>query len=256
MGSLKAVAAITPDTIFQVPRIGTETGEEILAVTLSEWAMAYLDEGGPTRVEPRSSGGEAAKLKPTPHALAKVFARIERATAFEAYRRRQLDPCPIPTQSEVAVDLGIPSERVAHYERTIRGMLEKQMRDKESPFSAVADYLRDRLGPLSRPHDLSDAIATIDPAERTMPESMPHRRALLLQLAGFRVSAEWVVDVEIEGIIEALLRGLTESGPAELDALARQLARLGVREELRFSWIVGQPGFRVVDGDLVRIDND
>ena len=151
MRSLKALAAITPEMIFQVPRIGTETGEEILAVALSEWAMAYLDEDGPTRVEPRSSGEDAPKLKPDPHALARVFARIERAAAFEAYRRRQLDPGTSPTQSEVAADLDLTPERVTRYEKTIRDMLEKQMRDKESPFSAAAGYLRDRLGPLVRP---------------------------------------------------------------------------------------------------------
>ena len=82
---------------------------------------------------------------------------------------------------------------------------------------------------------------------------MPHRRALLFQLAGFRVSAEWVVDVEIDDIVNALLRGLTESGSADLDVLDRQLARLRVPEDLRLAWIVEQSGYHVVDGELVRI---
>jgi hypothetical protein len=256
VGSLKAVAAITPEMIFQVPRIGTETGEEVLAVALSEWAMAYLDEDGPTRVEPRSSREDAPKVMPEPRDLAKDLAGIERAVAFEAYRRRQLDPNASPTQSEVAADLDISPERVAHYERTIRGMLERQMRKKQSALLSAAAYLQEHLGVLARPQELDSALVELDPADMVLSEDMPHRRMLLLGLAGLRSSAQWVVDVEIEGIIEALLRGLTESGPADLDALDRQLTRLGVREELRLPWIVTQPGYQVVDGDLVRIDSD
>ncbi len=202
------------------------------------------------------SGASIERRRCTEGQAAKDLAGIERVVAFEAYRRRQLDPGASPTQSEVAADLGIPPERVAHYERTIRSMLERQMRKKQSALSSAATYLQERLGALSRPQELDGALVELDPADRALLENMPHRRTLLLGLAGLRSSAQWVIDVEIEGIIEALLRGLTESGPADLDALDRQLARLGVREELRLPWIVGQSGFKVVDGDLVRIDGD
>ena len=255
VGSLKALAPRTPDDILLVPRIGTGTGEEILAVVLSEWAMAYLDEG-PARVEPRSSGEDAPKVKSEPRELAKALAGIEGVVAFEAYRRRQLDPGVSPTQSEVAADLGIPPERVAHYEKTIRGMLEKQMRKKQSALSSAAAYLQERLGPLARPQELDGALVELDPADRALPDDMPHRRTLLLSLAGLRSSAQWVVDVEIEGIVDALLRGLTESGPVDLDVIDRQLARLGVRKELRLPWIVIQSGFQVANGRLARIDGE
>jgi hypothetical protein len=156
----------------------------------------------------------------------------------------------------VAADLGISPERVAHCEKTVRGMLEKQMRKKQSALSSAAAYLQERLGALVRPQELDRALIELDPADTAFPEDMPHRRALLLSLAGFRSSAEWVVDVEIEGIVEALLKGLTESGPADLDGIDRQLARLGIQEELRLPWIVSHPGFQVADGRLARIDGE
>jgi len=254
LGSLKVLAARTPDEILLAPHIGTETIEEILAVALSEWAMAYLDEDESTPVESQSSGEDARDVMPDPRDLAEALAQIERAVAFEAYRRRQLDPGANPTQSEVASDLGIPPERVAHYEKTIRVMLEKQMRKKQSALLAATVYLRERLGALARPQELNRALGELDPADTAFPEDMPHRRMLLLSLAGFHSGAEWVVDVEIAGIVDALLKGLTESGPVDLDVIDRQLARLGFREGLRLPWIVSRPGFEVANGRLVRID--
>jgi hypothetical protein len=257
-GTLKGLAGMTPAAILALPRIGEKTAEEVLATAVSEWASAYLDEDGEDRARYRS--GEEATLPMrnvdrAQHDLADAFATIERAIGFKAFRRRQLDSDDSPTQAKVGADLGIPSERVSHYEKTIRGMLSKQMRDKESPFSIAAEYLRDRLAPLARPHDLTEALSAIDPAERALPQTMPQRCSLLLQLAGLRLSAEWVVDVEIEGIIAALLKGVTETGSADLAALERQLTRLGVRDDLRLPWIVDQPGFQVADGRLARIDD-
>lgn len=256
-GTLKALAGMTPAAILSLPHIGKKTAEEILAAAVSEWAAAYLDQGEEDRVQPPLGEGVAPPIQNVErrqHDLADAFARIEQAVGFEAFRRRQLDSASSPTQSEVGIDLRISSERVAHYERTIREMLSKQMRSKQSPLSIAALDLQDRLGALARPQDLKEALAAIDPAKRTMPESMPHRRALLLWLAGFRLSADWVVDIEIEGIVDALLRGLTECGPTDLDVIERQLARLGVREDLRLPWIVSQPGLRVVGQELTRVD--
>jgi hypothetical protein len=256
--TLSALAGVTPASILALPDVGAKAGEEILAAVVSEWAASYLDQGKQGQPEAhRGDGATVLRQDAGGHwrDLPAAFARIERVVAFEAFRRRQL-ASDSPTQAETARELGLEPVQVANYERKLRQLLAKQMDDEQSPLSVAASDLRSHLGVLARPRDLADVLAALDPLEMALSENMPHRRALLLRVASFRLSAEWVVDVEIEGIIEALLRGLTESGPAELDALDRQLARLGVREELRLSWIVGQPGFQVVEGDLVRLDTN
>ncbi len=254
--TLSALAGLTPADILARPDVGPKTGEEILAAAISEWATSYLDQGQQEQAE-RHAGGEDAlsgeNVRRSWRDLASAFARIEQAVGFEAFRHRQLDPGSHPTQAAVAAELGISPERVAHYEKAIRVVLAKQVRDRQSPFSIAVDYLKSRLGPLAQPQDLNEALATIDPAEKVMPESMPQRRALLLRLAGLRLSSEWVVDVEMESIIEALLRGLTENGPVELEVLGGHLTRLGFRETLRLPWIAGQPGFQMLDNKLTRI---
>lgn len=114
--------------------------------------------------------------------------------------------------------------------------------------------MRDHLGSVARYSELEEAISEINPVGQVLGEDMPQRRALLLWLADYRISGEWVVDVEIESITGLLLRSMTEGKKkADLDAVARQLKRLRVREELQLPWIASQSDFQIVDGKLMRI---
>lgn len=256
VGSVRSLARTTPDELGQVPLIGTKVAREILAVTLSEWAAAYLreDDEDQQAISPQHvDASDPPSVHEYQRHLSEIFDEIEGATGFEALRRRKLDPDASSTQSEVADALGLQPGQVAHYEKTIGEKLARQMRDENSPLLIAATALKDWVGALARSSDLERTFAAVDPFERAMPKDAPQRRALLLLLAGLRVTEDWIVDVEIEEIVDALLKGLTESGPASLDVIDRQLGRLGVRQDLRLPWVVGRAGYRVAEQRLFRV---
>jgi Bacterial RNA polymerase, alpha chain C terminal domain len=255
LATLRALATRAPVDLLALPGMGKKTVEEVLATAVNEWAAAYLseDEKNQTRSQQSADASDAFDPRELQRRLSDAFDEIEGATGFEAFRRRNLDPGKSPSQSEVAAALELKPEQVPHYERTIREKLARQMRDEDSRLSSAVTALKDGVGVLSRPSDLERTLAAIDPFERAMPKDVPQRRALLLLLAGLRVTDDWVIDVEIEEIVDALFKGLTESGPASLDGIDHQLGRLGLREDLRLPWVVTRSGYRVVEQKLVRV---
>ncbi len=259
LATLRALATRAPVGLLALPGLGKRTVEEILATVVSEWAAAYLGEDEKdqeARPPLPADAPDALDTREQQRRLADAFDEIEGATGFEAFRLRKLDPGESPSQSEVAVAFGLKAEQVSHYERGISAKLARQMRDESSRLSLAVTALKDGVGVLARPPDLERAFAAIDPFERAMPKGAPQRRALLLLLAGLRLTDDWIIDVEIEEIVDALLRGLTESGPASLDVIDRQLSRLGVRQDLRLPWVVSRSGYRVVEQKLVRVGYD
>jgi hypothetical protein len=184
--------------------------------------------------------------------LSDAFAEVEEKAAFETFRRRQLVPGKNPTQLEIAAELGISAIRVSKHESAVRAMLSKRMQDKDSPISIAVEEMRDRLGAVAQPKELRKVLGTIDRDGEALTKAMPHRKALLLKLAGYRLSAEWVLDTEIENLTKLVLDALTERGPVDLDSVDRQLTRLGVRKDLQLPWITSQLGFRIADGKLVQ----
>jgi hypothetical protein len=259
LATLRALATRAPVDLLGLPGLGKRTAEELLATVVSEWAAAYLGEDEKNQeASPQQPADASEALDPREHQrrLSDAFDEIEETTGFEAYRRRKLDPGESPSQSEVAAALGLKPEQVPHYERAISRKLARQMRDEDSGLSVAVAALKEGIGALARPHDLERTLATIDPVKRAMPKDAPQRRALLLLLAGLRVTDEWITDVEIEEIVDALLKGLTESGPASLDVIDRQLGRLGVRQDLRLPWVIEHPAYRVVEKKLVRVGDD
>jgi Bacterial RNA polymerase, alpha chain C terminal domain len=254
-GSLRALAPMTPDELRQVPRLGTKTVSEILAAVLSEWATAYLggdEDDQPVDLQHPAAAPDALDVR----RLLDAFDEIEGATGFEAFRRRKLDPDESLSQSEIAAALGLKPVQLPHYEKAISEKLERQMRDADSSLSTAVAALKDGVGVLARRVDLDRTLAVIDPFERAISKDAPQRLALLLLLAGLRVTDDWVIDVEIEEIMDALLGGLTESGPASLDVIDRLLGRLGVRSDLRLPWVVSRLGYRVMEQSLRRVDDD
>jgi hypothetical protein len=255
LATLRAMATRAPVDLLALPSLGQKTVEEILATVVSEWAAAYLGEDEKSQGGHSQQPADDAPYVFDPQAqqrLADALDEIEGATGFEAFRRRNLEPGERPSQSEVAAALGLKPEQVPHYERTLREKLERLMRDEDSQLSGAVAALKNGVGVFARPSDLERTLAAIDPLERAMPEDAPQRRSLLLLLAGLRVTDDWIIDAEIEEIVDALLKGLTESGPVSLDVLDHQLGRLGVRQDLRLPWVVARSGYRVAEQKLAR----
>lgn len=258
LATLRALAMKTPAELLALRGIGKGFAREVLTIAMSEWAAAYLGEAGKEQGRPRPPADDAAPFDPREHQrrLSDAFDEIEKAVGFEAFRCRKLDPGEVPSQSEVAAALGLKPEQVPHYERAISNKLAQRMRDEGSPLSVAVATLKDGIGALGRPHDLERTLAEVDPLERAMPKGAPQRRSLLLLLANLRETHDWIIDVEIEEIVLGLFKGLTEAVPADLDVVDRLLARLGIKKDLRIPWVVAQPGYRITEQKLMRIDGD
>jgi hypothetical protein len=245
--TLRDLAEMRPAEIFALPNVGKKSSEEILAVVIAEWAAAYLSSVGDD-AEPKqgaSSNDEAPPLRPD--SLAKAFTDVE-GSGFEAFRRRRLEAGKRPSLGKLAMELGISAERVAQLERKVEAGLLKRMRDRSWPISIAVAEMQDRLGSAARRNVFEEFLVEVDPHRKVFSDRMLHRRALLLWLAHYCHSTEWITAQEIGGITRAILDALTEHGPAELDAVERHLKRIGVREDQQLPWIASQPGFRIFDG--------
>lgn len=255
-----ALSGTTPASLGALSGVGQGTVEEILSAAVREWASGYLREDGSTpqpadsaRLQNRLAAASAAI---NPQDLLSAFEDLEQAPGFDVVKRRQLDPGRPPALAVVAAERGISSQRASALQATFRKRLARQMQDDRWPIRVAAEEIRERLGALARTDELDGAFATIDPDGSTIPEAFPHRRALLLQLADYRISGEWVLGPDIESLTRVVLSVVVDSESANLDAVGRHLSRLGVREELQLRWIVSRWGFRVIDGELVRWAED
>jgi hypothetical protein len=246
---LSALAGLTPAEILALPEIGVKTAEEILAVAISEWAASYLSsvDDSQAAMPGKDEGGSPNSIAD----LAGAFAEVEKPSDFEVFRRRRLDP-ERPSQSKLALELGVTGSRVSQRERSIQAMLSKRLRDNGWPISKAVKEMQGRLGSVALLNNLRDVLTFLDADGIVFSDALPHRQALLLHLGGYRISGEWVLAPDIESLTTAALDRLTEDGPAELEPVDAHLARLGVRKVLRLPWVISQPGFRVVDDRLVK----
>lgn len=256
---LATLAGMSPAELLELPDVGIKTAEEVLRAVVGEWAASYLGsvEGGYVAVgEPEEGTGtraDAGAERDRLRDLAEAFASLEGVMGFAAFRRRWLDP-DRPSQSAVGEELGVSGARVSQNERGVRALLAEKVRDSDWPIAAAVGRLKRWLGPVALVNELEAALAEIDPTHRVVSADLPHRRSLLLQLGGYRPSGAWVIEPDIEQLTRAMLRGLTEDGPVELDFVGRQLARLGIRDVLHMPWIISQSGFQIADGRILRSD--
>lgn len=302
--TLDSLARMTPAEIQELPAIGPQALEEILAAVAGEWALAYLrhEEGGsaspggggsrrngvaehlrtielwgsaahgtngpveaivaaagsqrrlPDRVaralltlnDPGALAGQDARPP-----LAQAFEELEGMPGFLAFRRRHLDVGTPPSLADLAADQGVSRQRVHSTDAKIRRTVETRMHEGEWPLRVAVDEMWRRIGSVARPAEVGEAFAALDPDGKTLPQHMLHRRALLLLLGGYRQTEEWVLGPDIECLTKVILSGLADSGPTSLDRAGRQLALLGIREELQMPWILSQYGFRIIAGELV-----
>jgi Bacterial RNA polymerase, alpha chain C terminal domain len=181
--------------------------------------------------------------------LGEAFEQLERTAGFLAFRHRQLEAGPQFTLKELAAKQGLSHQRLSSTNTKIRALLLRLMRDRNWPVRIAVDEIRHHLGSVAHPQELDEVFSALDPDSRVL--SSQHRRALLLWLGDYRLTEEWLIGPDIEALTGVILDALVASGPASLDAACRQLALLGVREELQVPWILSRHGFRVIDGKLV-----
>jgi hypothetical protein len=241
---------MSPEALLLLPNLGTGTLYEIFAVAVREWARTFIeaDSATPAIAELDAPSRERGPTED----LADAFEGLEKGTPdFEIFRRRRLTADHAPTLRELGAEAGISGERVRQREARVRKAIAERMLDGEWPVRVAADVLSERLGSAADLRELSDVLTGLDVDGCAFAEA-PHRKALLLHLADYRVSGTWVHEVELDTRTDALLIALTEDGPASLEQCFLELGRLGVRDGIRLSWIEGRPGFRVAGELLVR----
>lgn len=242
----KVVADATPESLGAIEGVGPRTVEEILAAVASAWASEYLDPvPNPPEIKARPVGTTA------PLNLALAFEELEARRNFDVFARHQLSEGSKPTVRALGVERGVSGGRIQEMVSVIGRLLSKSMNDREWPIRIAVDGLQDHLGSVARPKELPAAFAAVDPSGRGLPETMPHRRILLLQLSDYKVSGEWVLGPNIENITTVVLEAVVRDGAADLDTVSSHLSRFGIREELQLPWILSRHGFRIIDSEVV-----
>lgn len=246
LGGQSDLAGVTPAQIEELPGIGVGTVEAILAAVTRDWAAAFLRRGGGSTEEGHRVRSEEPPKRGGPQDLAAAFEKLEGQAAFETFRQRRLEHPPAHVRT-LATELQVSPQLIYAREATIERALASGMRDKEWPIRIAVEKLRDHLGSVAHPQELGDAWAAIDADSRALPSDQPHRTALLLRLGEYRVTDHWILDRDIEELTRIVLA--TALGK-DVDAVARHLSRLGVREELQLPWLASRHGFRIIDGRL------
>lgn len=195
-----------------------------------ERAVRQLAQLGGPLSEPRRRG------------LIRAFEEIEQMRGFEVFKRRQLTAGEPPTPAAIAEELGVTRTRIYRLAEGMDSALAKRMRNSEWPLRIAAEEMRSRLGAVARPDELPGVLAAIDPGGLALPGDRPQRSALLLWLADYQVSGEWILGPDIVALTDVVLTAVSEGGSANLDRVGRQLLWLGVREELQLQWIMSRRG--------------
>jgi hypothetical protein len=252
VGSLRLsnLATTSPARLIDVPGIGAGTIQLILAAITREWAAAYLRAGDGAEGTDRGANGEGPLKPASSEGLVDAFEKLEGLAAFETFRQRQLDDDP-PSVRDLAMRLGVSTQLIYEKEARIERVLASRMREDDWPIRIAVEEMRERLGSVASLRDLDEAREAID--SRALPSHLPHRVPLLLKLGSYQVKGEWVLDHDIEALTGAVLAAALGNSSDDVDAVARHLSRLGIREELQLPWLTSRHGFKIVDGRLIAL---
>jgi hypothetical protein len=235
---------------------GPETIEETVRATAREWATAHLsrwgamwaDEG--SRRPPAPRPGEERG----PIGLDSAFVELERMPGFHAFNQRRLQPGRPRTYREIAAEFGRSRNAITadpgRVERTIR----RRMKDEAWPIAVAVGRLKDRLGSLARPAELDESLAILHRDTGALPKNAPQRQRLLLHIAKYRVSEEWILGPDVETLTPAIINAIAGDESADVETIAGHLSAIGIREHLQLQWLASQPGYRIVAGELVPTD--
>ncbi|HMI82330.1 MAG TPA: hypothetical protein VK480_11120 [Solirubrobacterales bacterium] len=241
---------VSPGELQELPGAGWRTVEEILAAVAREWALAYL-----RRWE---TGGAKKEVEEEVHGLvplASAFEEIERISGFEVFELRHLQMGPPPTFRSLAEKAAVSRNAVAVKPARIDQAIAQRMRSETWPLRIAVDYLQDRLGALARPSEFDDLIAALNRDVGGLSGRMSQRRALLLHIAEYRESDDWILGPDIEKLTATVIDALSGEGSSDVDLVGRHLSRLGIREHLQLPWLASQFGYRIIDGGLVPLND-
>lgn len=241
------LATESSESLLLLPNFGPDSLGEVFSAAAREWARLVLhgDSGDPGVAERE----EAPAPGPPPAGdLAEAFDALESNTpSFEIFKRRALRERP-PSLRELGAELGLSAERVRQRQHAVEEALAERMQDPRWPPRAAAERISGELGSLAPSRRLPGLFAELDAEGRAF--APPHRRALLLSLAGYALGGEWVFCADLERRTDALLEDLTARGPVSLAQCFSALDALDVPGDLKLPWIESRPGVRV-SGDLV-----
>lgn len=248
------VCRVSATGIEEIYGAGREVVEETLRATVREWAAAYLTRWGALE----AVDDHASPPSPAPDGglgyLDAAFADLERVTGFKSFELRRLQPGPIPTYRAMALQMGrtrqAHSERVNRIDRTIK----RRMRDEAWPLGIAVRQMESQLGSLALPAELFEILDALHRTTGALPERRPSRRTLLLRIAQYRVTQEWILGPDVEKLTAAVITAFAKKGATDIDRLAKYLSVLGIREHLQLPWLASQPGYRIVNGTLVPSD--
>lgn len=249
LGCLSDLARVTPAQLSELPRVGVGSVELILAAVTKEWAMAYLRRSGEGSEAATRASAERPPKRGGLESLADAFERLESIASFEPFKQRRLKDPPAHART-LATQLQVSTQLIYAREGAVERTLASRMRNEEWPIRIAVEQLRARLGSVARPRELDDALAAIDVDSQALPDHLPHRVALLLRLGEYRVTDHWVLDRDIEELTSAVLTAALRADFADVEAVARHLSRLGIREELQLPWLASRHGFQIIDGRL------
>lgn len=244
--------------IEELPGAGPGVIEETIGIAAREWARAYLH-----RWESRDSRGleNGARSSHPPAtmpeelaALPAAFDDLEGMAGFEVFQRRHLQPGPPPTFRSIAEEIGQSRHAIAAHPGQIGRVIERRLRDEAWPVGVAANHLKKRLGLLARPSELEEELATIHQATEALPKEAPQCRALLLYVARYRETEEWILGPDVETVTTALINAFAEEDAADVERISTHLASFGIREHLQLPWLASQYGYRIIDGTLLPVD--
>lgn len=242
-------------TIEDMHGAGPRVVDSTIAGMAREWAGAHLRRWG--------VAGAAANQAPThqlrpvdpPLGLAELslaFERLEAQPGFDVFAIR-LAPNGRPTYRELAASSGRSTQVFSAKRSRIRRHLHRQMRDPAWPIAAAVRYIEERIGSLATLPEADALFAALHRESGALSRDKPHRRNLLLWLGGYLVTDEWVLSRDLDLITGVLLQAVVSNGSADIDRVATYLTKLGVREHLHLLWLASQPGYRIVDGELLPV---
>jgi hypothetical protein len=232
--------------------------EETIGIVAREWARAYL-----RRWEARDSHGlingaryshRSATVPDELAALPTAFDDLEGAAGFEVFHQRCLLPGPPPTFRSIAEASGRSPQVISAHPGQIEKAIQRGLRDEGWPVGAAAGHLKSRLGLLARPNELDEELAFLHRATEALPNEKPQRRALLLYVAKYRETEEWILGPDVETVTAGLLNSFAKEGAAGVERISPHLASFGIREHLQLPWLASRPGYRIIDEKLLPVE--
>jgi hypothetical protein len=242
------LAAESAESLLLLPNFGSNCLSEVFAVAAREWARTVMRRDGP---DARTKEEVPARGWQLNGDLAGAFQELEaNARAFEIFKRHLLAPEERPSLRELGAEIGVSGERVRQREHAVEDAIADRMQDPAWPLRVAVEQITGRLGSLARSERLPTVFAELDSDGCVF--TAPHRQALLLRLAAYELCGEWVFDVDLDRRTDALLKALTERGPAGVEECSWALDALDVPSELRLPWIASRPGMQVMGGLVAR----